>query len=155
MTKLFAQNHTFETGLNFKMTNVSLIFISRVIASASFMLQVLHVVSASHYIGIWPKKTPAGAQVSCLIYHPVLPCHCLFISAFLVPTLTKECFAKLIWFVQHVNDALVPQLHSEQNSLISRQRSAILFPYEFCYWWRQPFDKCLWTLCFYKPLFLV
>lgn len=33
-----------------------------VIVSASSMLQVLHVVSANHYIGIWPKKTPVDAQ---------------------------------------------------------------------------------------------
>lgn len=33
-----------------------------VTASASCMLQALHVVSANHYIGIWPKKTPVDAQ---------------------------------------------------------------------------------------------
>lgn len=87
------------------MPNVSLIFISRVIASASFMLQVLRVVSASHYIGIWPKQTPADAQVSYLIYHPVLPFHCLFISAFLCPHWQN---AWLNWFVQHADYALVP-----------------------------------------------
>lgn len=32
------------------------------IANASFMLKVLRVVSANHYIGIWPKKTLMDAQ---------------------------------------------------------------------------------------------
>lgn len=126
----FAQKHTFETGLSFKMPNVSLIFISRVIASASFTLQVLHVVSASHYIGIWPKKTPADAQVSCLIFHPVLPFHCLFISAFFCPRWQKSIL--LNWFVQHADYALV--LTSVQSiTVIFRQRFAIPFPYEFCH----------------------
>lgn len=32
------------------------------VANASFMLKVLRVASANHYIGIWPKKTLMDVQ---------------------------------------------------------------------------------------------
>lgn len=135
------------------MPSVSLIFVSRVIASASSMSQVLRAVSANLYTGIWPKKTPADAQVRGLLYRPALSCRYLFTFVSWVPTSTRERSVRPVRCVQHAAWCLVSPTSIRAELLsFSHKNLSLRFPCEFCYLPRQSLDKCLSALCSYRPL---
>lgn len=134
------------------MPSVSLILISRVIASASSMSQALRVVSANLYTGIWPKKTPADAQVRGLLYRPVLPCVTSSLLSPGCPRQQESALLNLFDVFNMLHDAWCPHLHSGRTSVIFTQRLISTVSMWFCYLPRQPLDKCLSALCSYRPL---
>lgn len=114
------------------MPSVSLILISRVIASASSMSQALRVVSANLYTGIWPKKTPADAQVRGLLYRPALPCSYLFTFVSWVPTSTRERSVRPVRCVQHAAWCLVSPTSIRAELLsFSHKDLSLRFPCDF------------------------
>jgi hypothetical protein len=121
------------------------------------MLKVLLVVSANHYIGIWPEKTPMDVQVKCSIHHHFLYCNCLFLLSISVTKPTKDLLLNPQGLLNQfdLSDILCYVLMFPLTLLAELSvilKIYILFPYVFCCLWRQQLDKCLLPPCFFTFL---